>query len=273
MKFIDMHTHSTFSDGIYTPGKLVDYAIEKGLSGIAITDHDTVDGIEEAMERANIYEDFIVIPGVELSTEYNSKEIHILGYMIDYKMEHLLTALQHLQNARKDRIVKIIDRLKKTGINISYENVIKIAGDGTVGRPHVARSLVKNNYVQTIEEAFTKYLARGASAYVPKHRLTPMHAIDIIKKAGGISIVAHPGLLRSKTALNYLLNIDIDGIEVYHSKHTREQTEEYLELAKKHNLFITGGSDFHYPPEDNECIGDLGSVKVPLESIMFIGGD
>ncbi len=273
MKFIDMHTHSTFSDGVYSPSKLVDYAIKKGLSGIAITDHDTVDGIEEAMKRAAIYEDFIVIPGIELSAEYNNEEVHILGYMINYKMEYLLKILQRLQDTRDNRAVKIIYKLRKLEIKISYKDVVKMAGDGTIGRPHIARSMIQKGYVQTVEEAFVKYLAKGALAYVPKHRLTPICAINIIRKAGGFSIVAHPGLLKSESILNYLIDIGIDGIEVYHSKHSIEQSKKYLKLAKKYNLFITGGSDFHYPPEDNKHDGDLGSVKVPLESVTFVRGD
>lgn len=267
MKFVDMHTHSVFSDGIYSPSKLVDYAIQKGLSGIAITDHDTVDGIEEAKKRANIYEDFIIIPGVELSAEYNNEEVHILGYMINYKTKYLLNILQRLQETRSNRVIKMIDKLKKIGIKANYEDVVKIAGDGAIGRPHIARYLVQNGYVQTIGEAFIKYLAKGAPAYVPKHKLTPACAIDIIRKAGGVPVAAHPGLLKSETILNYLIDIGIDGIEVYHPKHTAEQSEKYLKLAQKYNLFITGGSDFHYPPKNCRDDADLGSVKVPLESI------
>lgn len=268
MKFIDMHTHSTSSDGIYSPSELVDYAIKKGLSGIAITDHDTVNGIEEAIKQASAYKDFIIIPGIELSTEYNNEEVHILGYMIDYKMEYLIKILQDLQDARNNRAIKIIDKLKKLEIKINYKDVIKISGEGAIGRPHIARSLIQKGYVQTIEEAFIKYLAEGALAYVPKQKLTPICAINIIRKAGGFSVVAHPGLLKSTIILNYLIDIGIDGIEVYYSKHTIEQSKKYLELAKKHNLFITGGSDFHYPPKDNRYNGDLGSIKVSLESIV-----
>ncbi|MDI9475910.1 MAG: PHP domain-containing protein [Natronincolaceae bacterium] len=271
MRFIDMHVHSTFSDGVYSPGKLVDYAVEKGLSGIAITDHDTVDGIEEAIKRAGIYKNFIVIPGVELSTEYNNEEIHILGYRIDYKMEYLLEILQRLQDSRSDRATKIINKLKKIGVKISYKDVTKIAGDGAIGRPHIAHSLVQKGYVQTIKEAFIRYLAKGAVAYVPKQKLTPISAINIIKKAGGFSVAAHPGLLKSETTLDYLIDIGIDGIEVYHSKHTTEQSERYLKLAEKHNLIITGGSDFHYPPKNNRYNSnpdeDLGGIKISLESI------
>lgn len=271
MRFIDMHVHSTFSDGVYSPSKLVDYAVEKGLSGIAITDHDTVDGVGEAIRRASIYKDFIVIPGIELSTEYNNEEVHILGYKIDYKMEYLLKILQYLQNTRSDRATKIVDKLKKHGIKISYKDVIKISGDGAIGRPHIAHSLVQKGYVRTIREAFVKYLAKGAIAYVPKQKLTPLCAINIIKKAGGFSVAAHPGLLKSGNTLDYLIDIGIDGIEVYHSKHTVEQSEKYLKLAKKYNLIITGGSDFHYPPKNNrynsDLHDDLGGIKIPLESV------
>lgn len=273
MRFIDMHTHSTFSDGIYSPSELVDYAVEKGLSGIAITDHDTVDGIEEAKQRAAVHEDFIVIPGIELSTEYNNEDVHILGYMIDYKKEHLSKLLQRLQNTRDSRAIKIVDRLKKLGIKISYKDVVEMSGDGVIGRLHIARSMIRKGYVQTIGDAFTKYLAKGAPAYVPKHRLTPECAINTIRKAGGFSVVAHPGLLKSESILDYLIDLDIDGIEAYHPKHSKEQSKRYLKLAEKYNLFVTGGSDFHYPPEKNKHDSDLGGIKIPLEDIAFVRGD
>ena len=180
-------------------------------------------------------------------------------------MRYLLV-LQHLKILEK-KAIKIIDKLKELGIKINYKDVVRIAGDGIIGRPHIARSLVQKGYVQTIEEGFIKYLAKGAPAYVPKHKLTPICAINIIRKAGGFSVVAHPGLLTSEAILNCLINMDIDGIEVYHSKHTIEQSKKYFKLAKRYNLFITGGSDFHYPPKNNEYKGDLGSIKVSLESI------
>lgn len=266
MKFIDMHIHTNFSDGIYSPSELVDYVINKGLDGIAITDHDTINGIDEAIKRASNYKDFIIIPGIELSTEYNNEEVHILGYMIDYKMEYLHKILQNLKNTRKKRAMEIICKLDKLGIKINYEDLVKIAND-TIGRPHIARFLVKKGYVKTINEAFIEYLAEGALAYVPKKKLTPLCAIDIIKKTGGISVIAHPGLLKSATTLNYLIDIGIDGIEVYHPEHTIKQSEEYFKLAKEYNLFITGGSDFHYPPNNNEHNRDLGSIKFPLKYI------
>lgn len=268
MKFIDMHTHSTASDGVYSPSQLIDYAIQKGLSGIAITDHDTVDGIEEAIEQADTYDNFILIPGVELSTEYKGDEVHILGYMIDYKADSLLSVLEYLQSVRNSRAIKIVNRLRDLGLKIDYKGVAQIADGGVIGRPHIARFLIEKGYVATIEEAFVKYLGKNALAYVPKERLTPKSAIDIIRKAKGISVVAHPGLLkRSQPVLEHLLNIGIDGIEVYHSEHTIEQSVEYLNLARQNNLLVTGGSDFHYPPQDNEYNGDLGSIKIPLKNI------
>lgn len=270
MNYIDMHTHSTASDGVYSPSKLIHYAIQKGLAGIAITDHDTTDGIEEAIQYAETYKDFIIIPGVELSTEHNNEEIHILGYMIDYKMNYLTQILNNLKHERRDRAHKIISKLNQIGLGISYQDVQHIAGQGTIGRPHIARALIQKGYVESNEEAFTKYLSKGCHAYVPRQKLTPADAIDIIKKAGGFSVAAHPGLLDSLETLYYLIDMGIDGIEVYHSDHNPNQSRKYLDIAKKHGLIITGGSDFHHPPNNNKYHGDLGSVKVPLENIQLL---
>lgn len=268
MKFIDMHTHTTASDGVYSPSRLVDYAIKKGLSGIAITDHDTVDGIEEALEHANKYKDFIVVPGVELSTQYRNEEIHILGYMIDYKMNCLLELLENLQDLRTNRAIKIINKLKGLGFEINYEGVLRFTKASVIGRPHIARFLIEKGYTDSIGEAFQNYLGKGCVAYVAKEKLTPSCAIDIIKKAGGISVIAHPGLLKEPIAIiEYLIDLGVDGIEVYHSEHSLKESMQYLEIAKNHNLLITGGSDFHYPPQNNGHNGDLGSIKIPLKDI------
>jgi len=270
MNFIDMHTHSTASDGIYSPRKLVDYAIEKGLAGIAITDHDTIDGIEEAIQQARHYKNFIIIPGVELSTEYNNEEVHVLGYMINYKNRYLLKLLNNLQTERNNRALKIIDKLTNLGFEINYEDIERIAGPGTIGRPHIARALIHKGYVKNNEEAFKKYLSKGCPAYVPRQKLTPRDAIDIIRESGGVSVAAHPGLLECMITLDYLVEIGIDGIEVYHPDHTIDKSLKYLELAKKHNLIVTAGSDFHYPPNNNKYHGDLGSTKIPLKSIQVL---
>ncbi len=270
MNFIDMHTHSTASDGLYTPSALVDYAIEKGLSGIAITDHDTIDGIEEAIKRATQYNGFIIVPGIELSAEYNNEEVHILGYMIDYKMESFKDILKNLQERRNDRARKIIKKLNTIGFDINYEDILGITQKGAIGRPHIARILVAKGYVKNNEEAFEKYLVKGCPAYVPREKLSPEDAIDIIKMSGGFSVIAHPGLLNAKATLDYLLGLNIDGIEVYHSDHTLDMSKEYLEIAKKNNLLITGGSDFHFPPSSSNHHGDLASIKIPLKNIQQI---
>ncbi len=270
MDFIDMHTHSNASDGMYTPSELVDYAIEKGLSGISITDHDTVDGVEEAVQRGKQYKNFKVIPGIELSSEYNSEEVHILGYMLDYNMNSLQSILNNLKDQRNNRAIKIINKLKGLDYSISYEDVLKIAKKGVIGRPHIAQALVEKGYVKTKEEAFKNFLVKDALAYIPRQKLTPIHAIDIIKKAKGFAVIAHPGLLKSIDTLYFLIRLGIDGIEVYHSDHTIHQSSMYFKIAKEHNLIITGGSDFHYPPNKNNYHGDLGSVKVPSKYVEIL---
>lgn len=270
MNYIDMHTHSTASDGKYSPSKLVDYAVKKGLSGIAITDHDTINGIHEAIQRSNKYKNFTVIPGIELSCEYNNEEVHILGYMLNYKINSLQNTLKELKNERNDRAIKIINKLKELGYTMSYSELLEITGKGIIGRPHIAQVLVEKKYVKTQEEAFEFFLEKGALAYIPRKKLTPTDAIDIIKKANGFAVVAHPGLLKHTKTLYHLIKIGIDGIEVYHSDHTKYQSLRYLEIARKYNLLITGGSDFHSPPNNDKYHGDLGSIKVPLENINIL---
>ncbi|ABW19088.1 PHP domain-containing protein [Alkaliphilus oremlandii] len=269
MKFIDMHTHSTASDGVYRPKELVEYALEKGLSGIAITDHDTIDGIEEAVDHASIYKDFIVIPGIELSAEYHGEEVHILGYGIDYKNSSLKEKLRYLEKERRDRAYKIVSKLNSMGMKLDYESIMQTVQNGVVGRPHIARALVEHGYVKNLEEAFNKYLAQDAAAYVPRAKLSPQEAIGLIKAARGISVLAHPGLIQSDKIIEDILTLGIDGIEVYHSEHTGSLSRKFLEMAEEHNLFVTAGSDFHFPPDNDESYhGDLGSIKISLDSIQ-----
>lgn len=268
MNYIDMHTHTTASDGTYTPIQLVDYAIKKGLNAIAITDHDTIDGIEEAMVYCRKIPNFFVLPGIELSTEYLDEEVHILGYNINYKFKELLNLLNTIQKQRIDRVNQIIHKLNALDISITYEEVIKIAGGGTIGRPHIARILVEKKYVDTIEGAFQKFLNKGAPAYAPRYKLSPCEAIDIIKKTGGHVSIAHPGLIQNKRILNNLLEKEVDGIEVYHPDHKEKNSNEFLTIAKTHGIIVTGGSDFHSPPQNkNKRHGDLGSKTVLINSI------
>ncbi len=272
MRYIDMHTHTTMSDGLLTPSELIDYAVEKKLSGIAITDHDTVDGIEEAMIYSGQIDNFIVLAGIELSTELLGEEVHILGYGIDYKDKELLKLLEEIQSHRKKRIKEIVVKLQSLGLAITHEQVIECAGPGTIGRPHLAKTLLANNYVETIEEAFNKYLAKGAPAYVPRYKLHPKEAIRLIKNVRGLSVLAHPGLIKSQKIIRKVLEMNIDGIEVHHPDHTWEERCRFEDIARENRLFITAGSDFHGPKVGAERHGDLASEKISEDYIKSLLG-
>lgn len=267
MKYIDMHVHTTASDGRFPPSQVIDMAIEKGLKGIAITDHDTVEGIKEALEYATKKEDFLVIPGIELSTEYKGEEIHILGYLFDYQAQELLEILNIIQNHRVIRAEKITEKLRALGMEITYQEVAEVAGEGIVGRPHIASVLVKKGYVKDTHEAFKRYLAKGCPAFVERFKLDPFEAIDLVKRLGGYAVVAHPSLITDGSILQELIEAGADGIEVYHPENNKEATDCYLALTKKHQLLVTGGSDFHYPPNEEVYHGDIGCKRVSFDSI------
>ncbi|AOY77254.1 PHP domain-containing protein [Clostridium formicaceticum] len=267
MRYIDMHTHTTASDGTYSPRQLIDYAITKGLSGIAITDHDTVEGIDEGMNYASKLGKFIVITGIELSTEYLGEEVHILGYDINHTSKDLLQALSFIQEQRRNRAVKIVDKLQKLGLLITYDEVLKIAREGAVGRPHIARVLLEKGYIESIQEAFHKYLSKGCPAYVPRYKITPFEAIDMIKKAEGFVTIAHPGLIKNEKILIDILEKKVDGIEVYHPEHGEKEHKKFSLIARQYHLKVTAGSDFHSPPKGETRHGDLGSEKISIEEV------
>jgi len=269
MDFIDMHVHTTASDGQLSPVEVVDYAISKGLSGVAITDHDTINGLQDAISYGKL-KGVIIIPGIELSTEYEGEEIHILGYKIDYANQELLETLNILKNERSHRAKKIIDKLQGLGMKITFQEVQAIAREGVIGRPHIAKILVGRGYVQTVQEAFEGYLNKGCPAYVPRYKLSPFDAVDLIKKAGGITVMAHPGLVNKPGLVEELIKHGIDGIEVFHPDHNNEQIKSFEELARKNRLYITAGSDFHHPPYDLENRSDLGDVKISTREVKAL---
>ncbi len=247
---IDLHTHTTASDGSFTPSQLVRYAKEKGLRAIAITDHDTIEGNEEALQ-AGISEEIEVVPGIEISVDYSPGSMHMLGYFIDTKDPGLNERLALLQGSRSDRNPRIIEKLNELGIAITYDEVVKISGGGQVGRPHIAQVLMHRGYTRTIQEAFDKYLGKGAPAYFDKFRLTASDAIAMIRDAGGIPVLAHPFTLKCKSTkvleklIRELTDQGLQGIEAYYTEHNERQTSRYLRLAEQNNLLVTGGSDFH----------------------------
>ena len=271
---IDLHIHSTASDGSLTPAEIIEMANKINLKAIAITDHDTIDGSREALQ-IGIPSSIDFITGVEISTVVPafckaSSSIHMLGYYIDLDDQNLNKILNELQKARKARTPQIIQKLNKLGVDITNKDVQKVVGDRLPGRPHIAEVLLKKNAVKNFQEAFDLYLGKNKAAYVEKYRLDPETAIKAIVNAGGMPVLAHPFLLKIKTnkelenLIVYLKELGLMGLEVIYPEHKPKEIKLYSELAEKHKLFITGGTDFHgsYKPGIQIGIGN-GEFKVP----------
>lgn len=252
---IDLHIHSTASDGSLTPADIIDHAQKLNLAAIAITDHDSVDGSKEALQ-IGIPPSLHFLTGVEISAAHppffpGSGSFHILGYAIHLDNRDLNQALSKLQDARKNRNPEILKRLNKLGFRISLEEVNQEVGEGQLGRPHIAYAMVKKGFVASINEAFDKYLGTARPAYVDKDRIECEQAINIIRAAGGVPVLAHPALLNIEydqkldALLQNLIKIGLAGIEVYYPGHSPQQIRQYTELAGKYGLLITGGTDFH----------------------------
>jgi len=247
---IDLHVHTTMSDGTLSPIEVVRYAACQGLRAIAVTDHDTVAGVLPAQKEGGLL-GIEVVAGVEISCHFDSGILHVLGYFIPPDDEELLACLEFLKKGRLDRVPRIVAKLEECNVNISLEDVNQAAAGGVPGRPHVAAILVREGHAKGLQDAFDQYLKKGRHAYVEKFKLPPAEAIKIISRAGGVPVLAHPYSLNEEQ-LDGLENIvanlmehGLKGIEVYHPKHTEQQTETYIELAEKLHLIVTGGTDFH----------------------------
>lgn len=266
----DLHTHTIASDGMFQPADNVRLAKEAGMTALAITDHDTLAGIPEAMEAGRSY-GIIVVPGVEMSTAVEGKDIHILGYGISPDDSRLLQRLLSLRNARNLRNEEILARLEKLGMRISPEELENAAGklfrkDGSVGRPHIAQVLVDKGYVTDIREAFDRFLGEGKPAYASQTRISPTEAISWIREAGGTAIIAHPGLYEDDALVLALLEADdgagADGLEAFHSDHDARMEQRYAEWAMNRGKLVTGGSDFHGIRDGVAFHGAIGSRSV-----------
>ena len=242
---IDLHMHSTFSDGVKTPAELVDMAVAVDLKAISLTDHDCLDGVNEAIEagRAKGLE---VIPGVELSCESGGRDLHVLGYGVDPEHTGFEDMLRRFRRTRHDRGVKIVEKLRELGMPIKLEDVLARAGDGALGRPHIAAVLLEKGFVSTTQEAFDKYIADGGVAYIPKYKMDPKQAIQHIHEAGGLAFIAHPGIFLEKIEdMEELISFGFDGVEIYHPKHNAKMIAALEEIAAKHDLLVSGGTDYH----------------------------
>ncbi len=239
----DLHAHTIYSDGALTPQELINRAKNVGIEYIAITDHDTVSALAEATDYGRSV-GIKVIPGVEVSTEYYNREVHILGYFIDLKNASLLNYLSNFREERLKRAKRIIEKLKKLGINISIDDVLEISNGSSVARTHIAEALYNKNYISNYYEAFGKYIGDTGPAYEKKIHLSPKDVIDLINKAEGLSFLAHPNNI-PETYLKHLINAGLDGIEVVHPSHNEIKTEYYRKVVSTHFLLESGGSDFH----------------------------
>lgn len=260
---IDLHLHSIASDGVLTSEEIVDRAVSLKLNAIALTDHDSVEGVAAAV-MAGMRKSIEVIPAVELSSGLNSRDIHFLGYFIDHKNKEFKELLRKLKTHRRKRAEVMIDRLRKQNIFIPLGDLLNTAGNASVGRAHVAQVMVQKGYIDTIEEAFEKYIGRNRSCYVEKYFLSPRDIIAVIKEIGGLAVLAHPGLSQVDAYIPDFISYGIQGIEVIHGEHTPEQSRRYLKFAQAHNLVPTGGSDFH-GLEYSKRGREMGTVKVPNE--------
>ena len=263
----DLHCHTTASDGLLSPTELVQLAAKLGLKGIAITDHDTIQGWKEA-EKAGANYQIRILKGIELNTTWYGKEVHILGYEVDSSSNHLTDKLRVLRNAREERMVEILGRFKDLGINISVDEVQRFSHGESIGRPHIAQALIERGYVRSIKEGFDLYLGTGAPAYVPRYKLTPEEGIHLIRDAHGVAVLAHPGVLRLEKGIPAWVKAGLQGIEVLHSQHNRDDEKRYLEIAEEYGLLTTGGSDFH--GEASKPGVNLGGWGVPLDVMQQI---
>lgn len=273
MGYIDLHLHTTASDGVMSPSEIVRYAKAKGLQAIAITDHDTIEGLEEGMLEGEKIA-FEVIPGIEISATHSPGTMHLLGFFVDIHHPHLNERLKYLQKARSERNPKIIDKLNQLGIDITYEEVLKASGGGQVGRPHFANVLIEKKYVRSFQEAFERFLAKGAPAYVEKFRFTAKESLHFINEAKGVPVLAHPktlgmnGYSELEKFLIQLIQDGLKGIEVYYPEHSALEIAQYKTFAERYGLLITGGTDYHGIEKNGLEIGvGRGEMKLPYSIV------
>jgi predicted metal-dependent phosphoesterase TrpH len=262
---VDLHTHTTASDGTYAPAELVREAARRGVRVLAVTDHDSVDAVAPALLAAREHPPLEIVPGIEINTDHSGGEVHILGYFLDHETDWLRDVLREFRKERVARVHRIADRLAALGHPIDADEVFALVQEGSAGRPHVARVMVHRGYVGTIREAFDRFLAAGKPAYVPHRKVTPREACEIIRRASGLAVVAHPGFHPDPEAMvRELAGAGLlDGIECYYAEHSPEQTARFLVLCRGLDLVPTGGSDFHGP---RVRAATLGQPPVPWEA-------
>lgn len=263
-RFADLHLHTFFSDGTYSPEELAGHAVAAGLNAVALTDHDTLEGCPR-MAAACASQGLEFIPGAELTAGLNGREFHILSYWMDGDFLPLKVRLAEFQSARTQRIHEMVDRLNRRGIPLTAEQVLSVANCAAPGRPHVARALVAGGHCGSYDEAFERYLKKGRPAWVPKAMMEVGPTIRLIHEAGGVAVLAHPGLYRSDEMIPALAEAGLDGIECWHTRHSTTGSESYARVAGRLGLVATGGSDCHGMAKGEPLIG---RVRLPYEKVV-----
>jgi predicted metal-dependent phosphoesterase TrpH len=265
MNFADLHLHTRYSDGVFAPRELVQRAAQLGFAAIAVTDHDTLDAIPEALAAGNEF-GVEVVPGVEITSRVDAQEMHMLGYLFgaSWRDPNLRAVLEHAARIRRQRVERFVDQLNRLGVALTVQDVYACSDCGTVGRPHIARALQKRGVVSSVDEAFARFLKPGKPAYVERDRMEAVEAIGQIRRAGGVAVIAHPGLNTLDNRIGEMVDQGLGGIEVWHARHTPGQTRHYLEMAGQLGVCATGGSDCHGPIRDGML---LGRIQLPYERV------
>ncbi len=262
----DFHTHTTASDGLLTPTQLVDLAAERGVKILAVTDHDSTEGLAEAQAAAKRHPDLTLVPGIEMSTDIPDGEVHVLGYSIDYQNAQFQKTLTHLRHARRDRGRLMVEKLRRLGIEIPWERIEELAGDGSVGRPHVAQALLEKGYISSFQEAFDRYIGRNGPAYAERVKLTPAEAVAMLAKVDALTVLAHPATLSNLDDLiGDLKAVGLVGLEVYYQDYNESTRARLAATAERHGLLKLGGSDYHGLGGEHERLP--GDIPLPEEDI------
>src|SRR6202142_3776548 len=263
MKFADLHLHTNFSDGTFSPEELAGHGQRLGFAAMALTDHDSVEGCAR-MAAACGAAGIEFITGAELTAEHNDIEVHLLGYLVDAQNKKLLVEIARFQAVRQNRIREMVARLNQLNVPLEAETVFTLANCKSPGRPHLARALVKAGLCKSSDEAFERFLKKNRPAWVPKAKMSALEGIELIHQAGGLAVMAHPGLNRTDEVIPALVDAGMDGIECFHTKHSTAMSERYLEIADRFHLLVTGGSDCHGFSKGKPLIG---GIKLPYEHI------
>lgn len=265
----DLHIHSSFSDGRLDVKPIVELALQAQLSGISLTDHDTVAGLQLAHIQTRAA-GLVFVPGIELNTDWEEEEVHILGYFINAYDSLLVKRLEELKYKRQQRARSIVEKINKMGLELDFGEVRRLAGSDLIGRPHIARALVEQGHVANEKEAFDMYIGRGCPAFVPRYNFQPLDAVQLVRRSGGLAFLAHPGKIKDKSIINMMIDYGICGLEVYYPEHDRHETEFLLEIAERNGLLASGGSDFHGPGsgDKRETLGLSGLKEDEFQRIL-----